>query len=111
MPASLRPLLAASALAAATLLLPGANTAFADDASPQRHPYLFKGSGGRDLGPLQLSGTYLISVYARFLPYEHPAWQTDCQFAARFDGLDRAVPPELVDWGTPVRIASLPSFQ
>jgi hypothetical protein len=107
---SLRPLLAATALAAATLLLGSSNTALADDASQQRRPYLFKGSGGRDLGPLQLSGKYLISVYARFLPYEHSASQTECQFAARFDGLDQAVPPELVDWGTPVRIASLPSF-
>jgi hypothetical protein len=110
MPTRLRPLLAASALVAATLLLGGPNTAFADDASQPRRPYLFKGSGGRDLGPLQLSGTYLISVYARFLPYEHPASQTECQFAARFDGLDRAVSPDLVDWGTPVRISSLPSF-
>ncbi|HEV3089712.1 MAG TPA: hypothetical protein VGX96_21105 [Candidatus Elarobacter sp.] len=110
MPTSFRPLFAASALAAATLLLGSTNSAFADDAPAQRHLYHFTGSGGRELGPLQLSGTYLISVYARFLPYEHPASQTECQFAARFDGLDRAVAPELVDWGTPIRIASLPSF-
>ena len=110
MPTSLRPILAASALAVATLLLAGANTAFADDASQQRHTYHFTGTGGRELGPLQLSGSYLISVYARFLPYEHPASETDCQFAARFDGLDRAVSPDLVDWGTPIRIGSMPSF-
>jgi hypothetical protein len=110
MTTSFRPLLAASALAAAALLLGSTNSAFADDAPAQRHLYHFTGSGGRELGPLQLSGTYLISVYARFLPYEHPASQTECQFAARFDGLDRAVAPELVDWGTPIRIASLPSF-
>ena len=107
---SLRRLLAASALAAAPLLLGGTSAALADEASQQRHTYHFVGTGGRELGPLQLSGSYLISVYARFLPYEHPASQTECQFAARFDGLDRAVAPALVDWGTPLRIGSMPSF-
>ena len=110
MPTSLKPLLAASALAGASLLSSGTNAAFADDASQPRHTYHFTGSGPRELGPLQLSGKYLISVYARFLPYEHPASQRECQFAARFEGLDRAVPPELVDWGTPIRIGALPSF-
>ena len=90
MRATLRPILAAGALAAATLLF-GSVAAFADDAAPQRQVYRFTGSGGRELGPLPLSGKYLISIYARFLPYAHPATDTSCQFAARFDGLDRAV--------------------